>query len=149
MADIPELSANIHKTSTVLGRLADTTLLDSCGYGISQFKIIWILHNHPEGVLQTNIATWLSQTEAAVSRQIGILKSEGLITKRVEAKNRRNHIITLSADGKTFAKNAMKILTNAYRPCFATLSQSEQETLNELLKKLFFSVVKHTYQEGK
>jgi len=141
MADIPGLATNIHKTSTVLGRIADATLQESYGQGISQFKIVWMLSKHPEGVLQTTIANWLNQTEAAVSRQVAILKREGLISKRVDPNNRRNHMIALTSNGKAFAEDAMQALVKAYKPCFKALSQTEQTTLNALLEKLFSSAV--------
>lgn len=149
MTDIAEVSTNIHRLSTVLGKIADTTLQDCCGFGISQFKILWMLRTHQEGVLQATIASWLSQTEAAISRQIGLLHDEGLIDKQVDPENRRNHVIMLSAKGKKFAENAMTALMNEYKPFFKVLSQAEQDTLNQLLEKVFFAVVSTMHEKAK
>lgn len=149
MNDISELATNIHRLSTVLGRVADRTLQDCCGFGVSQFKILWILHTHAEGVLQTNIADWLNQTEAAVSRQIALLEQDGMITNEVDQSNRRNHIIRLTAEGRQLAENAMSHLTKKYEPFFASLSQNERQGLNDALEKIFYTVTKCEYNEGK
>ncbi len=149
MSDISTLATNVHRLSTVLGRIGDHTLQDCCGFGISQFKILWMLSIHEEGVLQTTIASWLNQTEAAVSRQVGLLKEEGLITKQVDPANRRNHVIVLSAKGSEFAENAMKALVKEYKPYFGALTTAEQDTLNSLLEKVFFAVMKSKNKEGK
>jgi DNA-binding MarR family transcriptional regulator len=143
------LATNIHRLSTVLGRVADSTLQDCCGFGVSQFKILWMLHKHQEGVLQATIAKWLNQTEAAVSRQVGLLEEDGLIKKQVDPKNRRNHIIMLSVEGNKFAENAMNSLVKEYKPFFSVLSEAEQIKLNTMLEKIFFAVVKSEHKEGK
>ena len=140
MADIPELVTNIHRLSIVLGRIGDNALQTDCGYGMSQFKILWVLMTHEEGVLQTTIASWLNQTEAAISRQVGLLDEEGLITKQVDPQTRRNHIVRLSTKGKKLATNAMSVLAKEYKPNFAVLSDNEQELLNALLEKVFYTV---------
>ena len=56
-----------------MGRISDSTLQQSCGFGMSQFRILWALYNHPEGIPQNKIASWLNLTEAAISRQIKIM----------------------------------------------------------------------------
>ena len=140
MSDISELTTNIHRLSNVLGKVADRALQDNCGYGMSQFKILWMLHQHQEGVLQTTIASWLNQTEAAVSRQIRLLKKEGLIDKQVDPENRRNHIIMLSSDGKKFAEEAMELLVREYAPFFESLGKGECAALSAKLEKIFFTV---------
>lgn len=140
MSDLSEVATNIHRLSTVLGRVADRTLQDSSGYGMSQFKILWMLYKHSEGVLQTNIAGWLNQTEAAVSRQIRLLNDQGLLSVEVDPENRRNHVVVLSETGRLFAQNAMKILLKEYEPFFADLDEKDMQKLNELLEKIFIKV---------
>jgi|GEM_PF-7118962 len=142
MPDISEVATNLHRLSNVLGRVADRTLQDEYGLGMSQFKILWILRKHGEGVLQTNIADWCNQTEAAISRQINLLKRDKLIEKIVDPKNRRNHIIHLSNKGREFADEAMGLLVKEYKPLFSVLTKSQQDVLNQLLEKVFFKVVK-------
>jgi DNA-binding MarR family transcriptional regulator len=149
MSDISQLATNIHRLSNVLGKVGDRTLQDGYGFGISQFKIIWMLHHHSEGVLQTTIASWLTQTEAAVSRQIGLLNDDGLIKKHVDPQNRRNHVIMLSNKGKALADDAMKSLVKEYKPYFAGLSAAEQDVLNAMLEKVFFAVVSSEHENGK
>lgn len=148
MSDTSDLATNIHRLSMVLGKIADTTLQDCCSFGMSQFKILWMLKTHHDGVLQTTIAQWLNLTEAAVSRQIGLLDSDGLIVKQVDPENRRNHIIMLSEEGKTLAENAMEALINEYSPHFNVLTAQEQAALNVMLEKIFYSVITKQHNEG-
>ncbi len=149
MSDSSDLATNIHRLSSVLGKVADCTLQECCGFGMSQFKILWVLKNHQEGVLQTTIASWLSQTEAAVSRQIGLLEQDGLIDKTVDPNNRRNHNIMLSSKGIKLANSSMDALLLEYRPHFDVLSKNEQTQLNAMLEKIFYSVVQKEHKEGK
>lgn len=88
-------------------------------------------------MLQTSIAAWLDQTEAAVSRQIHLLKADGLIEQRVDPENRRNHIINLSTKGKRLADEAMQLLVNEYKPLFASLKKEEQHALSAMCEKVF------------
>ena len=149
MLNSSDLATNIFRLSTVLGRIADCTLQDGFNCGISQFKILWMLHTHSDGVLQTTIAGWLNQTEAAVSRQVGLLEQEKLIIKKVDPKNRRNHIIILSEKGSKLAQKAMQTLQKEYQPYFDELSVVEQAELNRMLEKIFFSIVTKLHKEGK
>lgn len=149
MSDTADLATNIHRLSSVLGKVADGTLQECCGFGMSQFKILWMLKIHQDGVLQTTIANWLSQTEAAVSRQIGLLEHDGLIDKKVDPNNRRNHIIMLSGEGKKFAEESMQALVIEYKPYFDVLSPGEQSELNKMLEKIFYAVVSKIHKEGK
>jgi DNA-binding MarR family transcriptional regulator len=142
MSDLSDLTTNIHRLSTVLGRVADRTLQDAYGIGMSQFKILWVLNKHQEGVLQINIASWMSQTEAAISRQVKLLADDGLIHKTVDPKNRRNHIIQLSVEGKRFADEAMDLLVKNHKPYFAFLSSDEKKALNAILEKIFLNACK-------
>ena len=143
MSDIALIATNLHRCSSVLGRIADRKLQDEYDLGMSQFKILWMLKKHESGVLQTTIASWLSQTEAAVSRQIGVLKGEGLIEKKTDPKNRRNHIIVLTREGNNFAEEAMQMLVKEYKPLFNKLTNKEQEALNGMLEKVFFTACEY------
>ncbi len=140
MFDTTELLTNIHKLDSALVRLADRTLQSEYGLGMSQFKILWILKKHQGGVLQTNIAEWSNQTEAAVSRQIRLLKADKLIEKKTDPKNRRNRMIVLSKTGKQFAEQAMERLKVEYRPLLSVLKPGEQKQLNQMCERVFYKV---------
>ena len=148
MSETSDLATNIHRLSAALGKVADTALQDCCSFGLSQFKILWMLKNHQEGVLQTTIAKWLNLTEAAVSRQISLLHNDGLIDKQVDPENRRNHIIMLSDNGVKLADNAMTALIKEYSPHFSVLTVKEQLELNKMLEKIFYTVITKLHNEG-
>lgn len=141
MADVSDIATSVHRLSNVLGKVADRSLQKTYGFGMSQFKILWILRKHSEGVQQTNIADWLNLTEAAVSRQIRLLKAEKLIEKRVDSKNRRNSVIILSPGGRKFAEAAMKVLVKEYEPFFADLTQKQRGNLCGMMEGAFYKVV--------
>lgn len=148
MADISDIATNVHRLSNVLGKVADHCLQTTYGLGMSQFKILWILRKHSEGVQQTSIAMWLNQTEAAVSRQIRLLKAEKLIEKRVDPNNRRNRVIILSAEGKKFADAAMKLLAKEYEPFFADLNPVQRKSLCDMTEAAFYKVVTKLKEES-
>ena len=95
------------------------------------------------------ISDWLGQTEAAVSRQINLIASEGLIRKKIDKHNRRNHVILLTKSGKNYAQHAMEVITQEYRPYFSVLTINEQRVLNEMLEKVFQEVVNRGRKERK
>lgn len=148
MSDTSELATQIHRLDTVLGKVADTALQNTCGFGLSQYKILWMLKTHREGVLQTTIAKWLNLTEAAVSRQMRVLENDGLIDRQTDPENRRNNNITLTIKGKKLAATAKHLLIEEYEPHFAVVTARERTELNRLLEKIFYSVVKKIEKEG-
>jgi DNA-binding MarR family transcriptional regulator len=136
------IATNIHRLSMIMGRITDGALQNRYGFGLSQYKILWALYTHTEGVRQSDIAAWLNLTEAAVSRQMKNMGEQELIESHVDDQNRRSHIVCLTEKGRQFAAEAMKTLGQAYEQHFAVLSASEQAQLADLLQRLFGAVVK-------
>ena len=58
-------------------------------------------------------------------------------------------MIMLTDEGKKFAGNAMDVLLKEYKPYFSVLSESEQDSLNTMLEKIFYAVIKEEHKEGK
>lgn len=131
------IASGIQRVSAACTRRADKVLLETCGFTHSQFKLLWMLYRHEAGMPQNVIANWLNQTEAGVSRQVGILIKQGLVSRSADPDDKRTHIITLTSDGREFTETATASLVEAYAPDFAALSPEEQEQFILLLEKLF------------
>lgn len=125
----------LHHLSFVLDRQSDQLLQERFGIGFSQFKILMALKWHT-GVQQKQIAEYLGQTEASVSRQIKLMTEQGLLQSRVSPLNRREHITTLTPRGERIADEAMSTLNDYHMPVFARLSQRQQEQLRDILNTM-------------
>ena len=134
---ITRVVAGIQKVSTACSHIADRTLEEQFGFGNSQFKILWVLYHHEAGVAQKDIANWRNQTQAAISRQMHILKAQGLIEWRKDAEDKRAYVIALTAAGREFTERATKLLVKTYKPDFAVLSVKEMQHMGDSLEKIF------------
>ena len=63
----------LQRLAFLLSKQSDQVLQEQLGIGFSQFKILMVLGWNPS-VRQRHIAEKLEQTEAAVSRQLKLLK---------------------------------------------------------------------------
>lgn len=100
-----------------LMKQTDVILLEQIGIGFSQYKILRSLQ-HQDSVQQKQIAQYLGQTEASISRQIHVLEGQGFIKNVVRKENRREHIITLTDKGEKLLDNAVIIVTKYHAPMF-------------------------------
>lgn len=125
----------IQHLAFTLSRQNEQILQDNLGIGVSQFKILMVLH-HKQNIQQKQIAGALAQTEASISRQIKLLHEAGLLQTTVSAKNRREHITTLTTKGLKCIEQAMRLLNNHHAPMFAQLTAHQQEQLIETLRTM-------------
>ena len=131
----------IQHISAVLARQSDQVLQEQLGIGFSQFKIMLMLEQSI-AAQQRQIAQYLGQTEASVSRQIKLLQEQNLIQSVPNPNNRREHVTRLTPRGVKFNQKALEILNNYHEPLLAGLSARQQETLTELLGIVHASVTK-------
>lgn len=132
MQNSKNLGYLLHHLSFVIDQQSDQILQERLGLGFSQFKILMAL-KWRDGVRQKQIANYLGQTEASISRQIGYMHDKGWVESRVNPKNRREHNIVLTNKGDRLAQEAMNTLNQYYRPMFARLSEKQQLQLAEIL----------------
>lgn len=118
--------------SFALARQSDQVLQEQLGIGFSQFKILMVLQWNPS-VRQRQIADRLGQTEASISRQIKLLKEEGMLITQLNPKNRREHLTIVTAKGQRLTDKATEILNRYHAPMFAKLSDKQQDQLLETL----------------
>lgn len=122
----------LHHLSFALDRQSDQVLQERLGIGFSQFKILMALKMHT-GVQQRQIADYLGQTEASISRQIKLMAELNLLQSVINPASRREHRTTLTAKGDRVTEEAMRILNDFHMPMFDRLTAKQQEQLLECL----------------
>ncbi len=125
----------LHQLVFILDRQSDEALRDRLGIGYSQFKIL-MAAKHKSGLKQNDIALYLGQTEASVSRQIKLMKANGLLSVQVDPANRRSRSIVLTDKGGQIGKECVAVLEQTHAATFGSLSFSEQKMMQELLDRL-------------
>jgi DNA-binding MarR family transcriptional regulator len=125
----------LQQVATACERHTDQIMQEKIGIGLAQFKILQQLHEYP-AIRQAQIATTLNQTEASVSRQIKLLLEKGLLTSRVNTKNRREHIHVLTPRGQKMTLAAAETLQHYIDALFATMGDKQQKQLYEALISL-------------
>ncbi len=128
-ADFESLVVPIHQLSAVLARDADHVLQQALGLGYAQCKLIWVLRRAGQQVNQSQIADWLNQTPAAISRQMKLLAARGLVAIAGSALDKRDHMIQLTAQGEAFADDSRAIIWRAQQHYFADLSPAQSQQI--------------------
>lgn len=134
----------VEHTAAILHRQSDQVLQERLGIGMSQFKLLMILQEY-HNVQQRELANWLGQTEASISRQIKILCEKGMLAIQVNPKNRRQHLTVATAKGMKVAQAATDVLTEYHGLVFEQFSHKQQQQLAGMLQSMHTAIC----QEGK
>lgn len=126
----------LQRLAFCLNRQSDKVLQEELGIGFSQFKILMILQWRPN-VQQKQIADNLGQTEASISRQIKLLKDDGLLATEINPNNKREHITKPTPRGIKMTEKALDVLNSYHRPMFAKLDAKQQQQLHEGLSVMY------------
>lgn len=130
-----ELGNLLHHLVSLLSRHTDQTLQEQLGIGLSQYKILTTLHDHPH-IQQRLIASILGQTEASISRQIKLLIEKGMLTSQRNPQNQREHLADLTPKGVRIIDAAEIALAQYHASFFAGLTKKQQENLYKELSVL-------------
>ena len=134
-----DLGNLLHHLVSLLSRNSDQTLQEQLGIGLSQYKILTTLHDHPH-VQQRLIASTLGQTEASISRQIKLLTEKGMLIAERNPQNQREHLTDLTPRGLRMIEAAERVLAAYYKSFFAGLSGKQQKNLYKELASLHRNV---------
>src|ERR1043165_8489401 len=118
-----QFSPLLHLTY-VLQQLSDENLLKATGVGLSQTRIMSVLHGSV-ALSQRAVAVMLQQTEANVSRQLKVMQKQGLVSVVKNKKDARQRDVKLTAKGQTRLKVALKSLAAQEKELFRLLSAKE------------------------
>lgn len=125
----------LHKIGAMMEHVSDKVLFEEFGIGFSQFKILYALEHH-EGIQQKEIASFLGQTEASISRQIKLLVGSKLVSVKKGDDDKKKHLISLTPRGRQIASDAFTLLNIHYTPVLSILSPAEQIDLAKKLVKV-------------
>lgn len=134
------ISFTLQHVAALLERDSEQVLQERFGIGMSQLKIMKALQTNTR-MLQRDIANMLGQTEASISRQMKLLEEDGMVTVRVNARNRRQHVVALTTKGLRLASAAQLGLQSFHAPLYESLSLKQQAELLKLLEILEHQIV--------
>ncbi len=127
----------IDRLAIYFANKSDQILLERYGISMAQYRLLMVLNEQP-GIQQKEIAANLAQTEASISRQIGILVDKNLV-EIGQARDNRKHLIYITRKGQEMFIKASNALDGFYLSEFDNLSNRDIEHLKTLLQKLHSS----------
>ncbi|MEI6729454.1 MAG: transcriptional regulator [bacterium] len=125
----------IHEVVAFMDNQAQKILQTKLDISYFQFLILCMVDSNPEAT-QKDLSVMLKYTEAAVSKQVEILRKSGFLDIQVDKNNRRQHILRLTDLGTQIVQKAYKLLNDAGSVFFQTLEKAEQKVFNKSLLKL-------------
>lgn len=130
-----DIGTKVHKLACLMGRTAEHSLTRTADLSFSQFRMLMVLY-HGHDLTQKRIAKFHGITEAAVSRQIELLKAKKFITAVDNVKNRRERKLALTSKGMELIQRAQKTLEHTFIKPFEILSNDKKNQLSTLLQTL-------------
>lgn len=118
-----------------MDKRVDHALQEEVDLTLSQFLILMGLECQGH-CAQQRIAEFLDVTQAAVSRQVELLREKKLIERLENPENRREHILELTAVGKEKLAHATTVIAQQSEKLLAVINAEERELLQSALKKL-------------
>lgn len=129
------IGMHLHKLACITDRLAAHVLKNQFNLTFPQFFILMALKKRGN-ISQTTVAQYHGLTEAAISKQITQLQKIQYVRKKINASNRREHILQLAPQGSEIIKKAMKILSQHFATIFNILSKEDQKSFGQNLEKV-------------
>lgn len=133
------IAYKIHKAAFVMDKVADSALQQRLNLTLSQFLILMTVNQNPN-ITQIQVADFLEQTQAAVSRQIDILKNKKLIEITKNEENRRENLLFPTSFGRKVFIQANDLLHKTFDDLYNVMNDREKNQLEKSLDKLLFTV---------
>lgn len=131
--------SSLHQLEFILQHKSDAVLRDGVGIGLGQVQIMRAL-NRSVPASQRLLAMKLHQTEANISRQLGLLKKKGLVAVNRNRKDRRQREVSLTAKGAKTYDAAEKLLSAQHKELLKLINRQEvlqfERVVSKLLKAL-------------
>ncbi len=123
------------QVAAIMSHHADQTLQSNLNFGYSQYKILSVIIEAGR-YRQVDIAGILGQTEASISRQIKLMESDELVKIKLNANNRREHLVYVTLKGARRYEKATRVLNHLFQPIFNTLSENQLIGLGQSLSQI-------------
>jgi DNA-binding MarR family transcriptional regulator len=128
----------LHYLMFVLQHSSDELLGKEVGTSLSHVRILASLSGSASHS-QRAVAVHLHQTEANVSRQLQVMKKQGLVSVKKNKKDGRQRDVMLTAKGKKKLSQAEKVLSQQHKKLLSGLgkgSKSFEASVKNLLRNL-------------
>jgi DNA-binding MarR family transcriptional regulator len=123
-----------HITSLLTSKY-DLILTQEIGISYSQYKIL-AQFTGSSIIRQKTIAMSLGQTEASISRQIGIMSANGLIHRTYDPDNKKSIVVTLTHTGKVIKERTGNLISNQNTNLLHKINTKTKKELLENLSKI-------------
>ena len=115
--------------------MSNELLLAETGTGLSATMIMSSLStNRP--LTQRMVATTLRQTEANVSRQLQVMKKQGLVNVRQNRKDKRQKEVVLTAKGKRVRDKGLNLLDKQQKDVLKMVEIGEARAFGKTVDNL-------------
>jgi DNA-binding MarR family transcriptional regulator len=134
------LMENMFSVSRLIHHMGDSGL-NTAGMSLAQYRILMHLffaENMGErGELNpSEISERQGVSRNTISSLIRNLEDDGLIMRRLDQQDRRKFNISLTDDGRSLVSQYAREHFGQVSQCFSGLTETEQETLSQLLNKI-------------
>ena len=145
---IVEIIRPVMQLRAGLDRISTFVLKKKMGFGVSQFRILYVLAYKPH-ITQKNIADFWDVTEASVSRQMSILEKRGFIKRKsalngiaTQGQQKKSKLskAAISPAGKKALDWALRYTTESFENIFRDIDSADRKTIARLLEKLLEKV---------
>lgn len=106
------------------------------GISHSEFCLLNIIMDGKDGITVSEIAAELDVTPPAVSRSLRSLESRGLITRETNLLNRRNTMVRLTAEGRSFLEISRRQMDKVMEYVDEKMGGERKKQLYELLAEM-------------
>ena len=106
------------------------------GLTVAKFNVLNLLADQPDGMRASDLAQALIVDRSNVTGLIKRMKKDGLLKEVETAHDRRQHVVTLSAKGRTAWSAANPAYEKGLADMVSSLTQEEQKVAEAVLQSL-------------
>jgi len=137
-----EIAFKIKKAMLAIDTIAEQTLQADLDLTLSQFWVLSSLAHH-EGTSQKAVCRLLGLTPAAVSRTTEALREKGLLARVENPACRREHVLTLTEEGRRQAARGADLLRREFGELYQAMDATQKDALERSLDTLLEALRTH------
>lgn len=112
------------------------------GLSPAQYAVM-IAVNDRKPLAQGDLASLLGMNKVSISQVVQGLEREGWLTRQVDEVDKRQRLLTLTAEGRGILRRTRRLAEATYRAQMAPLNDGERDQLIGLLKRLVTDLEPH------
>ncbi|SEW52751.1 MarR family winged helix-turn-helix transcriptional regulator [Chitinophaga arvensicola] len=129
------LLMNIAKVQAIVSRKFDS--LSAHGLGVSDFVILYLLHNAPEfRMRRIDLADKIGLTASGVTRLLGPMEKTGLVTREANERDARVSYVVITSTGKKIFQEAKVTAERVAKDILSFKKNKSLRAISELLQEL-------------